>query len=92
MANNGARGRRIAEVMQGSQAIKASASDAANLRRAQYDTSMPTVERILKAILPHPEQLRPATIADRHIADDRALCCRVSDFRYHRGVRGLRTA
>ena len=50
--------RRIAEVMQGSQAIKASASDAANLRRAQYDTSMPTVERILKAILPHPEQLR----------------------------------
>lgn len=50
--------RRIAEVMQGSQSIKTSANGAANLRRAQYDTSMPTVERFLKAVLPHPEQLR----------------------------------
>jgi tight adherence protein C len=41
-----------------SHSTKVAAGSAANLRRAQYDTTMPTVERILKQILPHPEQLR----------------------------------
>jgi tight adherence protein B len=50
--------RRIASVIEGSQSQKTAASNAANLRRSQYDTSMPTVERILKRILPRPEQLR----------------------------------
>jgi tight adherence protein B len=50
--------RRIADVIQGSHSTKVAAGSAANLRRAQYDTTMPTVERILKQILPHPEQLR----------------------------------
>ncbi len=51
--------RRIADVIQGSQSIKTgSSAAAANLRRAQYDTSMPTVERILRQILPRPELLR----------------------------------
>ena len=50
--------RRITEVMEGSQSVKAAGGNSANLRRAQYDSSMPTVERILKAVLPHPEQLR----------------------------------
>lgn len=50
--------RRIAEVIQGSQSKKITASSAAKLRRAQYDTGMPTVENILKQILPRPELLR----------------------------------
>lgn len=50
--------RRIAQVVEGSQSTKLSASAAASLRRAQYDTAMPTVERILKQILPRPELLR----------------------------------
>jgi len=49
--------RRIAEVIQGSQSTKI-ASGAAKLRRAQYDTAMPTVENILKQVLPRPELLR----------------------------------
>ena len=53
--------RRIADVVQGSHSIKA-AGGAANLRRAQYDTAMPTVERILKQIMPRPEQLRQKLI------------------------------
>jgi tight adherence protein B len=50
--------RRIAEVVQGSQSTKLSTSAAANLRRSQYDSAMPTVERILKRVLPRPELLR----------------------------------
>lgn len=50
--------RRIAEVVQGSQSTKLSSSAAANLRRSQYDTATPTIERLLKAVLPRPELLR----------------------------------
>ena len=50
--------RRIADVVQGSLSNKMSAGAAANLRRSQYDTAMPTAERILKQILPRPEILR----------------------------------
>ncbi len=50
--------RRIADVVQGSQSTKMSTNAAANLRRSQYDTAMPTVERILKQVLPRPEMLR----------------------------------
>ncbi len=51
--------RRIADVVQSSrQSTNTSATSAANLRRGQYDTAMPTVELILKQILPRPELLR----------------------------------
>ena len=50
--------RRIGSVVEGSQSTKVSATVAANLRRAQYDTAMPTVERLLKQVLPRPELLR----------------------------------
>lgn len=50
--------RRIADVIEGSHSTKVANASAANLRRSQYDTAMPTVERILKQILPRPEQLR----------------------------------
>ena len=50
--------RRIADVVQGGQSTKSQATSAANLRRGQYDTAMPTVELILKHILPRPELLR----------------------------------
>ncbi|NNE85256.1 MAG: type II secretion system F family protein [Alphaproteobacteria bacterium] len=50
--------RRIAQVVEGSRSIKLSSSAAASLRRSQYETSMPTVELILKQILPRPELLR----------------------------------
>lgn len=50
--------RRIADVIQGTQSAKSVAASAANLRRSQYDTAMPTIENILKRILPRPELLR----------------------------------
>ena len=50
--------RRIASVVQGRQALKGGADSAANLRRSQYDTAIPTIERILKQVLPRPELLR----------------------------------
>ncbi|TDJ61292.1 MAG: type II secretion system F family protein [Proteobacteria bacterium] len=50
--------RRIADVIQGTQSAKFVAANAANLRRSQYDTAMPTIENILKRILPRPELLR----------------------------------
>ena len=50
--------RRITNVVRGSQTLNNGASGAGNLRRAQYDTAMPTVERILKQVLPRPELLR----------------------------------
>jgi len=50
--------RRIAGVVSGSQSSKISAGAAANLRRAQYDTALPSLERLLKRLLPRPELLR----------------------------------
>jgi tight adherence protein B len=50
--------RRIAEVVQGRQSTKLSARGTANLRRSQYDSAMPTVERVLRLVLPRPELLR----------------------------------
>lgn len=50
--------RRIAQVVEGSRSVKLSSSAAASLRRAQYDTAMPTVEKLLKQVLPRPELLR----------------------------------
>lgn len=54
--------RRIASVVSGSQSTKISAIAAANLRRSQYDSSLPTLERLLKQILPRPEMLRQRLI------------------------------
>jgi len=67
--------RRVSSVVQGTRTVKA-ATSAAKLRRAEYDTAMPTVERILKQIVPRPELLRqrlartglPLTIAHYAIA------------------------
>lgn len=50
--------RRIAEVIQGGQSRKTADGNAGKLRRAQYDTAMPTVENILKRVLPRPDLLR----------------------------------
>jgi len=50
--------RRIAEVIQGSQSTKIASGSAGKLRRAQYDTAMPTIENILKRVLPRPDLLR----------------------------------
>lgn len=50
--------RRIAAVIQGSQSTKIAPDSAGKVRRAQYDMAMPTVENILKRLLPRPELLR----------------------------------
>lgn len=50
--------RRITEVAQGGGQSGRKEAGGANLRRASYDTSMPTLERILKQIVPRPELLR----------------------------------
>ncbi len=50
--------RRIADVVQGGQSMAAVAAGGGNVRLTQFDSSLPTVERILKQILPRPELLR----------------------------------
>lgn len=50
--------RRIAAVIQGSHSSKIAPDSAGKVRLAQSDTAMPTVENILKRLLPRPELLR----------------------------------